>query len=161
MSRICLNITLFGGKGYQNGDGGDLTTVEGSDWNKGLISQLSLLFNTFKIPIIIFFFFGCIGYLLLCKAFSSYGEWGYSSRCCTGLSLWWLLSQSKGSTAHAQQLRHMGLVAPWRVGSSRTRDRTCGSCIGRWILIHCTTREVPIINILNGIIINSYHFYEH
>ena len=57
MSRICLNITLFGGKGYQNGDGGDLTTVEGSDWNKGLISQLSLLFNTFKIPIIIFFFF--------------------------------------------------------------------------------------------------------
>ena len=37
----------------------------------------------------------------------------------------------------------MGLVAPRHVGSSRTRARTRVPCIGRWILNHCTTREVP------------------
>ena len=36
-----------------------------------------------------------------------------------------------------------GLVAPRRLGSSRTRARTCVPCIGRRILNHCTAREVP------------------
>ena len=36
----------------------------------------------------------------------------------------------------------VGLVAPRHVGSSRTRDRTCVPCTGRWILSHWTTREV-------------------
>ena len=36
----------------------------------------------------------------------------------------------------------MGLVAPWHVGSSRTRARTRVPCIGRQILNHCATREV-------------------
>ena len=30
------------------------------------------------------------------------------------------------------------------MGSSRTRDRTCVSCIGRRILIHCATREACV-----------------
>jgi len=34
-----------------------------------------------------------------------------------------------------------GLVAPWRMGSSWTRDGTGVPCIARWILIHWTTRE--------------------
>ena len=37
----------------------------------------------------------------------------------------------------------MGLVALWYVESSQTRDQTHAPCIGRQILIHCTTREVP------------------
>ena len=37
-----------------------------------------------------------------------------------------------------QELWCMGLV-----GSPPTRNRTCVPCIGRWVLIHCTTREVP------------------
>ena len=37
----------------------------------------------------------------------------------------------------------MVLVAPWHVGSSRTRAQTHVPCIGRWILNHCATREVP------------------
>ena len=37
----------------------------------------------------------------------------------------------------------MGLVAPRHVGASRTRDQTRVPCIGRRILNHCTTREVP------------------
>ena len=33
------------------------------------------------------------------------------------------------------------MVAPWRVGSSWTRDQTSVPCIAMWILNHCTTRE--------------------
>ena len=49
-----------------------------------------------------------------------------------------------GSRAQAQKLWRTGLVAPWHVGSSRTRARTCVPCIGRRILNHCATREIPI-----------------
>ena len=38
----------------------------------------------------------------------------------------------------------MGLVAPWHVGSSWTRDRTSVPCSARWILNHWTTREAPL-----------------
>ena len=85
---------------------------------------------------------------------------GCSSLWCAGFSLWWLLLLRStgsrrtcgmraqqlwltGSRAQAQQLWHTGLVAPRHVGSSWTRDRTRVPCIGRWILNHCTTREVP------------------
>ena len=43
----------------------------------------------------------------------------------------------------------MGLVAPWRVESSQTRDRTHISCVGRWILNHWSTREVHNILFFN------------
>ena len=33
------------------------------------------------------------------------------------------------------------LAAPWHVGSSQNRDRTCFPCTGRQILIHWSTRE--------------------
>ena len=36
----------------------------------------------------------------------------------------------------------MGLVALQHEASSQTRDRTCGPCVGRWILIHSAAREV-------------------
>ena len=36
-----------------------------------------------------------------------------------------------------------GLVAPRHLGSSWARARTRVPCIGRWILNHCATREVP------------------
>ena len=45
-------------------------------------------------------------------------------------------------------MRCTGIVAPKRVGSSQTRDRTHVPCIGRQILIHCTTREV-LSNVLD------------
>ena len=40
-------------------------------------------------------------------------------------------------------LGHMGLVALRHVGSPQTRDWTHFACVGRWILNHWTTREVP------------------
>ena len=59
----------------------------------------------------------------------------------------------------------MGLVAPWHVGSSQTRDQTCVPCIGRWILNHCATREVPEnlfaslqVILIDSCSVNSYNF---
>ena len=77
---------------------------------------------------------------------------GYSSLQCMGFSLRWLLLWSTGSRhtgfsscgTPAQYLWLVGLVAPWHVGSSQTRDRTRVPCIGRQILNHCATREVPV-----------------
>ena len=37
----------------------------------------------------------------------------------------------------------MGLAAPWHVGSSRIRNQTHASCIGRQILYPWATREAP------------------
>ena len=63
---------------------------------------------------------------------------GFSS--CSRWTQWlWLL----GSRAWAQQLWYMGLVALQHVESSRARDQTRVPHIGRQVLIHCTTREVP------------------
>ena len=60
---------------------------------------------------------------------------GYSSLWCAGFSLRWLL------LLRSTDSRHVGLVAPRHVGSSRTRARTPVPCIGRRILNHWTTRE--------------------
>ena len=40
----------------------------------------------------------------------------------------------------------MGLVALWHVDSSQTREQNHVPCVGRWILNHWTTREVPGCN---------------
>ena len=56
-----------------------------------------------------------------------------------------------------QELWRTGLIAPWRVGSSWTKNQTCVPCIGRWILNHWTTREVPAFNILNRNVYKAFH----
>ena len=48
-------------------------------------------------------------------------------------SLWWLL------LLQLQKLKH--------VGSSQTRDQTCVSCIGRWILFCGASREAPSLHL--------------
>ena len=77
---------------------------------------------------------------------------GYSSLQCVGFSLrqllllWSMGSRRMGFSScgtWAQQLWHTGLVAPMHVESSQTRDGTHVPCIGRQILNHCATREVP------------------
>ena len=108
---------------------------------------LTWMYNFFKKILFIIFDF-IAGHRLSLVAASG----GYSSLRCAGFSLWWLLLlQSMGSRragfsscgSWAQQLWHMGLVAPRHVGSSWTRDWTRGPCIGRQILNHCATKEVP------------------
>ena len=114
----------------------------------------------------LFIVFGCVGSLLLPAGFSLVSaSGGYSQLQCAGFSLRWLLLLRStgsrrmgfsscgtwaqylwlvGSRAQAQQLWRMGLVAPWHLGSSRTRARTCVPCIGRRILNHCATREARL-----------------
>ena len=126
----------------------------------------SKAYNLKKILFIfIYSFLAALGLCCCAQAFSSCGEQGcYSSLRCACFSLWWLLLLRStgsrhagfsscgmrahqlwltGSRAQAQQWWRTGLVAPWHMGSSWTRDRTRVPCIGRWILNHCTTREVP------------------
>ena len=76
----------------------------------------------------------------------------YSSSWCAGFwSQRLLLLQSTGPrclvssscSTQSPKLWCTLLVAPWHVGSSWTREWTLVSCIGRWILHHWTTREVP------------------
>ena len=40
-------------------------------------------------------------------------------------------------------------------GSSQPRDRTCGSCFGRWILYHWTTKEAQSQNIWPQMVITN------
>ena len=99
------------------------------------------------------FIFGCAGSLLLLRLFSSCSEWGFLIAVASLVAEHRLqahrLQQLRlmGSRDWAQQLRVRGLVAPWHVGSSWTRDGTHVPCIGRRILIHWTTREVFMGNV--------------
>ena len=110
--------------------------------------------SNFNFKLRIYLFFCCAGSSLLCGLFSGCSEWARLSVCGVGSLLRWPPlwgSGSRhmgvsscgppGSSAQGQQSWGTGLVAPWRVGSSWIRDRTCISCIGRWILYHCATRE--------------------
>ena len=67
------------------------------------------------------------------------------SSCCghrlTGFSSCSMSARRCGFQALAHRLRSCGTRAPWRVGSSHTRDHTCISSTGRGILYHGATRE--------------------
>ena len=72
------------------------------------------------------------GFLFGFRSWVSLGHTGFSS--CGA----WYLERGLSNSWHT------GLVACWHVGSSQTRGRTCVPCIGRWVLNHRTTREVPV-----------------
>ena len=104
-----------------------------------------------------FFVFCCAKSSLLSRLVSSCGKWGLLSSCgvrashCGGLSScgafilghsgfsscgkWAQQLHLRGAGAQAQQWR-VGLAALLYAGSSWTRDGTCASCFGRWILDH-------------------------
>ena len=124
---------------------------------------LKIIFLVYFIYLFIYFWLRWV-FLAACGLSLVAASGGYSSLWCAGFSLLWLLllrsTGSKctgfsscgtwaqqlwlaGSRAQVQELWHTGLVAPRHVGSSRTRARTRVPCIGRWILNHCATREVP------------------
>ena len=97
-----------------------------------------LLFVFYKFIYLSLLFLAALGLRCCTRALSS---------CC---EQWLVLLRSMGSRhtgfssrgLRAQQLWHTGSVAPWRVGSSRTRAQTRVPCIGRWTFNHCVTREV-------------------
>ena len=98
-------------------------------------------------------FFGCPGSWLLCLGFFS------SCRVETPLHCGTRASHCHGfSCCRAKALEHRlsgcgrtDLVAPQNMKSSWTRDRTYVPCIGRWMLIHCTTREVRLAHFQIGL----------
>ena len=101
---------------------------------------------------LLIYFWLCWVFLAACRLSLVAASGGYSSLLCAGFSLQCLLLlQSMGSRCvgfsscgmWAQQSWHTGLVAPWHVGSSQTRAQTRVPWIGRQILNHCATREVP------------------
>ena len=87
--------------------------------------------------------------------FSGCSEWGLLSSCgawashgggffCCGAQVLGCMGFSSCSTG-AQYLQLVGLVVPWHVESSWTRDQTHVPCIGRQTPNPWTTREVPTI----------------
>ena len=132
-----------------------------------------VIFAFFKNKLFIYLIFGCIvsflqhaGFLLLQQAGATLRCGERASHCggfpccrARALGTWasvvlarWLSScgsralECRLSTCgmRTQQLWCTGLVALRHVGSSRTRAQTRVPCIGRQILKHRTTREVPV-----------------
>ena len=112
----------------------------------------------FKINVFIFFylFLAVLGLCCCTWAFSSCGEQGLLFVAAHGLlTVVASLVAEHGLQARsscgtwAQWLWRTGLIAPWHVGSSRTRAQTHVPCIGRRILNHCATREAPKQNSYN------------
>ena len=133
--------------------------------NTFLQTIISLLYYYYYFFNFIYLFLAVLGLHCCARAFSSCGERGLLFVAVHMFSLRWLLllwrtgsrhagfsscgMQAQqlwlaGSRAQAHQLWHMGLVAPWHVGSSGARARTRVPCIGRWILNHCATREIQV-----------------
>ena len=119
----------------------------------GQESGCNALRTQWAIVLFIYLFLGlccCIRVFSSCRnegQFPSCCAWashcgGFS--CCRAQALSTLVQQLPltGSTVGTQQLWHMDLVAPRYVESFQTRDLTHVPCIGRWILIHYTTREI-------------------
>ena len=77
-------------------------------------------------------------------------HWVFIASCglLVGFSLQWLLlCQSTGSRLVCFSSWSTQPYSTRHVGSSWPRDGTRVPCIGRQILTHCTTREVPLLSI--------------
>ena len=103
-----------------------------------------------SITLFSYLFLGVLG-LVAVRAFSGCGEWGYFS------VQWGLLIAVASLVEHGlpgsrasvtETYGFLGLVAPWYVQSSWTRDWTNGSCIGRWTL-NTEPPEKPCESLLN------------
>ena len=120
--------------------------------SRGTYTRMTLIIITSYFFFSFFFFLTCAGSPLPCKGFSQVAGSGVYSPVAVlrlfiavashvaehGLQGAWI---SCGTWALEHRLS--SLVALWHVGFSRTRN-LC-SCFGRWILNHCTTREVHIL----------------
>ena len=94
-------------------------------------------------------FLVALGLRCCTQPFSSWGEWRPLFVAVHGLltAVASLVAEHKLLGVRASGVWCTGLVATRLVGSSQTKDWTCASCTGRWILIHCTTREIQYYRI--------------
>ena len=115
-----------------------------------VVVEVQLLYNVVLVSGVQFlkvfwnlFVFGRTRASLLPMGFLQLQQVGMLSSCgVTDFSLRGLLLLQSTSFRARGPRQCMGLFAPWRVGSSQTRDRTCGPCVGRRTLNHWTTGEV-------------------
>ena len=110
---------------------------------KSLIA-LELPFFKFIFIYLLTYLFLAVLHLCCCMwAFSSCGVRGLLFVAVHGLliAVASLVAEHGLYTRGLQYLWCTGLVAPWHVGSFRTRARTRVPCVGRRILNHCATRE--------------------
>ena len=102
---------------------------------------------------LVYLFFSCLAVLgLRCfsaRAFSKL-QWAGAILIAAFSLQWLLLVQSTGSRQVGSVVWHTGSVTPRHVGSSGTRDWTRVPCIGRQILIHCSTRWVSKMNVFEN-----------
>ena len=112
-----------------------------------LLYLSSLTCTTIFFSFIYLFLFLTVLGLLCCIGFSLVGCAGFSWQRLLLLhrlqGMWlqqlWRWAQELrflGSKAQGQLLWPTGLIAPWHVGFSQIRDRTCVFCIGKWIFNH-------------------------
>ena len=94
-----------------------------------------LFLKRLNVPFHLFVCFWLLWIFVVAWAFSSYSS---RSSHCGGF----YLLRSMGQVSGLQELRRMWLAALRHVESSRTRDQISVPCIGRWILIQWTAREV-------------------
>ena len=129
------------------GSGGKESACNAGDPNS--IPRIQQWCKTWSLQEIVFISFWRCWVFVAARAFLSLLRVGVTLQLrCMGFSWWWLLLlQSTGSGAQAQWLQRSGLVAPWHVESSRIRDGTCVSCIGRWTL-PLSHQESPVYNFI-------------
>ena len=133
---------------------GSLPVIQGSVSFRRLLvwGNLSALVYSFLNN---FIYFGCVG-LLLCRLFSSGGGQGLLQLSGRPLAVASLAVGYRLQGTWAQQVSapgryrlHGGGTGAWLprgiMGSSRNRDRTHVSCVGRWTLYHWATREALLL----------------
>ena len=95
-------------------------------------SAIFILLLFLKLFIFLFYFLAALVFLTVYGLFSISRKWGLPFSCSSQATHRGVFSCCRQSTSS----RHLDLVGLWDV------DATCVPCIGRQILMHCTTREV-------------------
>ena len=120
-----------------------------TSWATREVHIYKLIYIKWVLLTLNFFFFGCISYFFRGNGDHNFlGKWmkvwGKASWRRWHLSCPDILTRMMGAEKEAGDY-HKGfsLVA---VLSCPSRDQTHNPCIGRWILNHWTTREVPLVN---------------
>ena len=117
----------------------------------------------------IYLFMAVLSFCCCEDFFSSYGEW--ASLWYAGFSLWWLFllqgthcRACRLSSCGSRALEQGSVVVAHRLscsracGSSQIRDWTHVSCIGRQILYHWATREIPHVCFRFPVTYSQTHF---
>ena len=138
--RLVIRLGNLNSEGrVQDGDSGSLFNAWCCHWFC-LFLKASIFLNFYL------FIFGCAGSSLLLRDFSLVAMCGLLIAMASLVAEHGLWSVGSVVAAH-------GLVAPWLVEPSRSRDQTDVPCIGRWILNHWITSKVQgfILNASTGV----------